>query len=84
MDTDMRGTLEERAGDASPGVALGTAGASGTEERGRKDGTFGSASAGSVFSSFSWSGAASLLAMRPQSRRHTDTWSSCDYNTITV
>lgn len=73
MDTDMRGTLQERVGDASAGVALGTAGASVTEERGGKDGTFGSAPAGSVFSSFSRSGAASSLAVRHQSRKHTDT-----------
>lgn len=70
MDTDMRGTLEERVGDASAGVALGTAGASGTEESGGKDVTFGSASAGSAFSSFSWSGAASSLAVRHRSRKN--------------
>lgn len=68
MDTDMRGTLEERLGDVSAGGGLGTAGVSITED---SIGMLGLASTGSVFSSFSLTGGASSLSMRDQSRKQT-------------
>lgn len=71
MDTDMRGTLEERLGDASAGGGLGPLGVSVTEDGVGKEGMFGSASTGSASSSFSLAGAASSLSLRDQSGKDT-------------
>lgn len=67
----MRATLEERLGDLSAGAGLGTVGVSITEDSVGKDGMFGSASTGSVFSSFSLTGGASSLSVGDQSRKYT-------------
>lgn len=71
IDTGMRGTLEERLGDLSAGLGLGTVGVSITEDNVGKDRMSGSASTGSVFSSFTLTGGASSLSVRDRSSKYT-------------
>lgn len=71
MDTGMRGTLAERTGEDRAGVGLRAVGGSLTEDSIGVEGAFGSASPGSIFSSFSRTGAASSSPESPEQKR---TW----------
>lgn len=68
MDTGMRGTLAERTGEDRARVGLGAVRGSVTEDSTGVEGALGSASTGSIFSSFSWTGGASSSPESPEQK----------------